>query len=490
MQRGTLVYLETNDAGAMLESLTVSSAFETLAEKKDFSALADIPMAIAVTSFETSEKDSTLNLKPHFVAIADTHVWSWQAVSSIENQLDNFVRKIYGATAKLEVTDKDGGKFFTWTATDNRRVFAFAENGLIYFGNDAETIEKCLAVKKGAAESLAQNESFSRAYSGNNLAFGYVSKEGITEIAALAGVSIAVNATEESDERSFIARVLPQILQNTTQEIIWTANHVEGGIEDKYSVKLKPETNSALKEITESNADFPDDFKNFLPPDIFSATRYNLKNPLIAWRGSIALTAQNTDALSGKILTKFSDKLLEPYGIAQAEAFLEAVAAPIITVQFDADGEKSVTIATVKNLEKLKDSILKEIDFKSLPMKQTNAEIWFSEDKSLAAAVVENKIFLGDGESVLKCLAARQTANKTANNPAFQRFTANRSVAVTFGTDVDSAEKIGGVLGNPKTVNRKLATFYTTETRLTDTGFERVTVSDFGFIGTLLNNLN
>ncbi len=488
--RETILYLETNDVAATLDALTASPAFQTLAEKKDFSALVNVQMVVAVTGFETSEKDSTLNLKPRFVAVADIHAWNWQAVSLVENQIDGFVRKNYGAAAKVERIEKDGGAFFTWTAEDSRRVFAFVQDGLIYFGNDADAIEKCLAVKKGTGESLAQNESFARAYTENNLAFGYVSSEGVKQIAALAGVSVAVNASEEADERSFIARILPQILQNTTQEIVWTANRASGGIEDKFSVALKPETVSALKDFLISDSVSPDDFSEFLPSDTYSATRYNFKNPSTAWRGSILLTARNTDALSGKILSKFSDKLLEPYGIGAAESFLDSITAPILTAQFDAEGAKSVTMATIADAAKLKLSILEEIDFNSPPEKKFDAEIWFSADKNLAAAFVANKIILGDGESVLKCLAARQAEKKAANNSAFQRFTASRDVAATFGTDADSAEKIVAVLGNAKNANLKLATFYTIETRLTASGFERVTVSDFGFIGTILKNLN
>ncbi len=486
--RETLVYLETNDVAATLESLAASQAFQTLAEENTgFSALKDIQIAVAVTGFETSAEDTALSLKPRFVAIAATHAWNWQAVALAENRLDKLVRKSYGETAKLERNEKDGGVFFIWTAEDNRRVFAFVRDGLIYFGNDAAAIERCLAVGNGTAESLAQNELFNRAYSDKNLAFGYVSNDGVQRIADLAGVSLAVGAAEETDERSFIARVVPQILRNTTKEIIWTANRTAHGIEDKYTVNLTGETVSVLKETLIAKADLTNSSADFTPSDVYSATRYDLQNPLIAWRGSLLLTAKNTDALSEKILVGFSGKLLEPYGIADAETFLSAVDSPIITAQFDAEGEKSVTIAAVRNSEKLKTSISKEIDFRKPPEKTSNAEIWFSGDKLLAAAFIESKLILGDGESVLRCL---QTAQNSTKNSAFQRFAESRSVAATFGTDADSARKIVGVLADSKAENRKLATFYTTETQLTENGFERVTVSDFGFVGTILKNLN
>ncbi|MDQ2745933.1 MAG: hypothetical protein M3T96_01590, partial [Acidobacteriota bacterium] len=357
-----LVYLETDDVAETLQSLVVSPAFQTLAaDEPNFSALKNTQTAVVVSGFETAEENLVLNLKPHFVVVVETHLWSWQTVALVENALGKFVKKGYGETAKLAVIDKNDGRFFTWTAQDNRQIFAFARGSLIYFGNDAAGIEKCLKAAAGETENLTQNESFVRRYSENNLAFGYVSAEGIKQIAQLAGVSIAVNATEEADGRNFVARVVPQILGNTTEEVIWTANRAErGGIEDKFSVKLKPETAAVVKEILDASDIQPTLTTDFLPPDVFSATVYNLKNPSLAWRGALLLTAKNTDASSGKILLGFAGKLLEPYAVGDAETFLSAIDAPVLTAQFDADGEKSVTMATIKDLEKLKSSISKE----------------------------------------------------------------------------------------------------------------------------------
>ena len=63
-------------------------------------------------------------------------------------------------------------------------------------------------------------------------------------------------------------------------------------------------------------------------------------------------------------------------------------------------------------------------------------------------------------------------------------------MTVTFGRDDDAASNTVEILGYAKDGNRRLATFYTTETRLTASGFERVTVSDFGLLGAILERLN
>jgi hypothetical protein len=490
----TLVYLEGKDLSKTLDALVENKTFQDAAKSKpDFSALGNVQFAVAVTGFEASEKqvtaeNSVLNFKPHFVAIADTHAWNWQAVSLVENQINNFVKNTYGDETTLEKSDKDGGKWFAWTAKDESKVFAFVLESQIFFGNDASVIEKCLAVKRGEADNLLKNESLSRAYSANsenNLAFGYVSPEGIAQISNLAGVSVASQSSEEAEEQSFIARVLPQILRGAVREIVWTSRKTETKIEDKLSISLNTETISVFKETLASAPENRTNSAEFLSSNAFSATRYNLKNPLIAWRSLLLVSAKNTDSMSGNLIIQFSKTLLASYGVADAEAFLSAIDSDILTAQFDAEGEKSVVIATVKDAEKLKKS-LAEISFKSPPEKHSNADVWLSEDKLTAAAFVENKLILGDAESVLKCLEARENGQNFTKSAQFKKFVESSAVAETFAKDLDSAEKVVAVLGDAKDENKKIITDYLTETRITEKGIERKSFSDFGFVGTIL----
>jgi len=490
LPNNAVAYLETDDLAKTLESLTDSQAFQELADKNpDFSALENMQLAVAVTGFETSADNSVLSFKPQFVAVAETHAWSWQTLSVAENQLDNFVRKNYGENVKLEMSAKNGGRFFRWMASDNRQVFAFVVGSLIYFGTDAAVIEQCLAIKKGETDSLLKNEFLSRAYSKNNLAFGYVSTEGLKKIADFAGVNVAVTTTEESGGQSFIARIVPQILQNTAREIVWTANKTERGIEDKFSILLTAEVSAVLKETLAVSPSLSDDSIEFLPPEFFSATRYNLRDPFAAWRSLLLITAKNTDVVSSRMLIEFSDSLLESYDISSAGKFLSAVESEIITAQFDADGENSVVIVTVKDAENLKSSISKDINWKLKAEKQFNAEVWFFGGTRRAAAFIGNNLILGESQSVLKCLQAKQSGGNFTKTSRSQIFTVSQSVSQTFARDEDSAEKIVSVLSQKKAENRRLATFYTIETQITEQGIERKTNSDFGLIGTILKQL-
>lgn len=496
----TLVYLETNDLAKTLNALTESKAFQELArDKPDFSQFEKVQIALVVTGFETSEQkvtseDSVLNFKPHFALVADTHAWKWTAVSIAENQIGNFARKTYGENVKLEKSKKADAEFFVWTGSDGRKLFSVVSGSVIYAGNDETLLDKCLAVKRKEAENLLKNENLARAREGaateNNLAFGYVSTEGAAQIANLAGVSTAIEATEEDAARSFIAGILPQILQNTTREIVWSANKTEQGIEDKFSVSLNEETASVFNESMTAPAEIESDATEFLPSEMFSATVYNLKNPLIAWRSLLFVTARNTDNLSGKFLIQFSGSLLEPYGISDAESFLSAVGSPIITAQFDHEAEKSVVIVSVKDAEKLRKSISSEINFKAQPERLENADVWQSENREMTAAFIENTLILGESESIFKCLRAKQSKENFTKNQVFKKFNESRAVAATFAKDTESAEKIIEVLGNVKDANNKITLISLTETRFTEKKIERKIVSAFGFIGTIIEQFS
>ena len=148
-----------------------------------------------------------MNFKPRFVAIADTHAWNWQTLSLAENQIGNFVNETYGGDASSKNSGQRRRKMVCVDGERRERKFSLlSEGSQIFFGNDESAIEKCLAVKRGEADSLLKNEDFRRAYAANaenKLAFGYVSTEGVAQIANLAGVSSAIEATEEADGQKF-----------------------------------------------------------------------------------------------------------------------------------------------------------------------------------------------------------------------------------------------------------------------------------------------
>lgn len=493
----TLVYLETNDLAETLKSLTQNKSFIELAKSSpNFSALKNVQAAIVITGFETDEKkltdeSSILRFKPRFALIADTHAWESTAISLTENQIGNFLKGQYGDDVKFDKGEKNGVKFFNWTSKNNEKIFSIVSGSIILVGNDETVIEKCLAVKKGETEQITKNQQFADAYAqnANNLAFGYISADGIGQISNLAGVSLAIGTSEEDIVRSFIAKNVPVLVQKTAKEIIWTAKKTENGIEDNLSIKVEPEISNIWKEtlIGTNNPKF--EAAQFLPKDFNSITHYNLQNPNLAWQSILQTSAKQLDEFSGKILTELSGSFFEPYNIANGELFLSSIGNEIVTARFDAEGDQSIVIAEVKDLEKLKTSIDVELNLKSQPEKLNAAEIWKSEDKSAAFAVVGNYVILGETESVLKCLKAQESGQNFAQTQQFQSFTKNKLVT-TLSKDPETAKKIVDILGELKDENKQAVSFYSTETSFNNDRIERKTVSDFGLIGLIIEQFN
>ena len=486
-----LVYLESKDLRKTLTAITDNPKFEAAAKSKpNLSALNGVRVSIAVTGFETSqeavtEENAVLNFQPRFVAVVETNAWGWQATSFIENQLGEFVNDVYDGEVELQATPREDGKFYVWTAKDGRKAFALQQGSLVFFGNDESAIDRCQAVKRGEAESIAKNSKITD--DEGRMAFGYISPEGIGQIANIAGVSLAMGASEAEEVKSFVARVLPEILRNSVKELTWTMAMGKDGIEDKVIIELDDESSRVFSETIVPGPSGTTQLTDLVPASALTATRYIIKDPQIAWRSLVLTAKKKTDDASGALIAAFSGSVFEPYGIEDPEVFLSVVGSQLITVKIGADGEDAAVIASIKDHAKIRSSLAKEINFSKAAEKISGADVWKSEDGETAAAFIDDRLIVGDADTVLKCLEAKQAG---ANSSLGQAFAGSDAVATTVGTESDPSAKIIELLSERKNENEALVSQYRTESRFNKNGIERRTISDFGLLGTILAHLN
>lgn len=500
--KDSLVYLETNDLGGVLQKLTEAGSFkENSASTLDFSVVKGMQMAVVISGFETSEnkvtdEKSVLNFKPKFTAIAETHAWSWQVSTLVENNLNDFVKKTYGSDTKFEKKSVNGTERIIWTAADGRKTFAVVSGSQVFFGNDEDSINKCLSVKRDESESIFKNEAVTSQYGSANekLAFGFVSQEGIKQISDFAGVSVAVDQAEDGNARGFISRILPQILKNATREITWTAEKKEDRIQDRINIKTTKEVSQVLSETLIPSSEKSSELYDFLPQKPSSVTRYNLKNPQVGFRSLLLTTAKNTDTVSGKIISQFSNSLLSPYGIKDAELFLSVVRSELVTAIVDENGDDSIAVAKVNDLEKAKKSLLETLKPDSVQTAKLGIEILRSEEDGLSIAIIQDVLLMGSSESVEKSLSVWNKRKISPIEPEkdftkskiFSTLQNGNAVAATISDETPTAQSLLKVLGEPKPDGFSGRSVSLVETRFNQKGIERVYLSDFGFIGSIV----
>ncbi|MFT3743880.1 MAG: hypothetical protein QM785_06245 [Pyrinomonadaceae bacterium] len=483
----TLIYLETNDLAAAIQPILDSDAFRQAAQTSpDLSPLRDVQLAVAVTGFETSEErltdeNSVGRVQPRFVAVADTHAWNYQAVGFAEKKLGSFVADVYRGEPQLEKTEKLGGKYFTWTAKDGRKAFALVIDSLIYFGNDATAIEKCVAVKKGESDSIAKTGKLPNRVP-DSLASGYVSPDGVSQIAALAGLSFATQASDDEDVQSAVAGILPKLIRGTVTDISWTATRGAKGYEDKFAFGGTPETAPVMSETFAPATQVNAELFQFVTNKATAVTLYDLDKPNVAWRGLISATSSKVDAFGAKMIGEFSNAFAEPYGVSDAELFLSGVGSNIVTIRTDAEGDQPALIATVNNPEAVRRSLSKELK----PDKAASDAFGFEvlKDEDSMAVFARNTIIAGDSDAVTACLKSK--SDRSNLNASFIQLFRPGNSAASLSFDTEQAEQIADLISEKKPDAKPVNSVTITETRFPRTAIERRTVSDLGFIGWLI----
>jgi len=485
----SLVYLETNDLAAALQPIIDSKPFNEVAKSKpDFSPVKGVQLAVAVTGFETSEEkvndeQSIGKIQPRFVAVADTHAFHFQAVGFAEQKLGSFVSKIYDGDASLEKTDKHGGKYFTWTAGDNRKAYALVIDSLIYFGNDETAIEKCLAVKRGEADSITKTGKVKSA-SQETLASGYVSTDGIAQIANIVGLKLASEASDEPEIQSAIAGIVPRLLRNSITESSWTATKTDEGIEDKYSILMPTDIASVFSEtMAPSSVDAPE-LLDVLPQGGTTVTVYNFRDALVVWRSLLLMLQKQLPPSAEPLIPLFAAVLSQPYGIDDPERFIAASGPTIVTANDADDGQKSILVAPIINLDNLKASITSEI----VVLKDA-AQPNF-ENEILGVSYVNRRVHIGDANIVAGSVE-KELRNPGELKPYLREYLSHTTAPITtYSSNNQIATQIKDIFNVPyQGEDDKAYSKTITETHFTKTGIERRTISDFGLIGSIIAQL-
>ena len=485
---GSLVYLETQDLAAAVESVTLNPQFAKLAASTpDTRRLKGVRVAVAVTGVETAaepadDEKAFVKFRPKFVAAIDTNAWNFQAEKFVENYLSGLIDRSLGGGSTLERSARFGGEVFTWSGGDGRKAYSLVRDRVVFVSNDEVSLEAAVQAADGSAAAASSDLQIA-ALPRDVLAAGYVSAAGVAQLSSVAGLSFAMDMGGGDTEKGFAARVVPDLVKNSVTGVTWTARGASNGrTEDTFALTLAGDLPRVLSGSIKPSPVADPELDSLLPHEFASVTRYDLADPQIAWRSILLSARTRTDDAAGALLAEFAPSMFERFGVRDAEVFLSGVAENIRTVRFDEDGTQTAAMVRMKDVDAVNRSLFPAIAPRSGPgaAAETNGfAMRFDAEDELASAVRANILIIGDAEAVRRWVPSvrADAASGTGEAPA--------DPIVTVGVASDpEAEAVAAIAGR-KDVS-PLVTTYATRTRFTAGGVERVTTSDLGMLGTLL----
>ena len=237
----------------------------------------------------------------------------------------------------------------------------------------------------------------------------------------------------------------------------------------------------------------------FLPEDTYSLTYYSLENPLAAWDALRTAVSANTDALSAVVFSSLLKTSLVSYGVTEPEAFLQNVTGNIMTLRLDQNGDQTLLVAGSNNMAAVRAIILKNMKAEQ-SSKASGAELFVDADGVMAAAIVGDVVTMGHLAAVRRYSEALMSPTPPNSEVQIRRLTAlfpldGPGAILTYTDDRDRVRRfLEAVQPAEVSVNQSASTelaliklpYAATQTRLNDSGIERVTRSPLGQFSSLL----
>ena len=507
----SFAYLEANSLTAVLNGVQSTDAWRTLApilrlsEGKSSSWTTNFvrwtglgpthlvvtsraQVAIAVMNVGTIEEAGNLTVKPDLAIIIETHTSARRITPLAEQLLARLAKTTYGSPKYLRF-QRNGAEFLIWSApTEPRQIVAAIDDTVVFIGNKEETIDACLAVRRGARPSLASNLELqsmrSRLDSQNALAFGYVPSGNAPRL-----VSFAAPLLFGSSDAGF-QQILPNAATKILGSIGWTGRSLQGSIEDRYLFSLTKPVVSQLQPAFNSVS--RDNHLEGLLASNASATIYRFESPLAGWDAFESAMLSQLDAVSAVVFKALMKASLTTYGIEDAGQFLKLIGPQVLTMRVTSNSTRSTLLVNIPN-EAARRSAL-EMSLGRNFVRANDMEVYSAAGRDHVVGIKGSYFLIGPEEDVraaLKILdiagpSRRQLPNAFVDTAAVRSYSDDSVRVRSFFLAMLQAE---GRLETDVNSQAEAAVskfpLAITESSVSSEGIERRTRSPLGQFGTL-----
>jgi hypothetical protein len=520
-----LAFLEANEPARLFAAMEESFAWRTLAGPVDAGSnlvinrwwfglarwfgigtpdallLARSQAGIVFTGAGVDEKGASLTIRPLATLVIETHSSQRRMRPVLESYLEKFARRIY-ENPQFSRKQIDGEEIDGWYSADGSRhiIFAFVGSAAI-IGNDERSVTNCLEAKRGGRPSLVSDKIFAdnrtRFRASDVSLFGFVSKAGVRAI-----LQAYILYKSGSSDAASASRLLSDTAGNLVDGLACNSQFIDGMAEDRCFLTLAPGLGDKLRSTMVAERPVQLDPLPFVPPNANSVSIYNLRDVEGFWNDLNAIVSSHADVLGALAARPLLRLLLKPYGIDDADRFMQAIGPRMTTIRLDENGP---SVLVTEPLDR--DSLRKLTDQRlgSKPRTETIGafEMSLSTSDDWGVAFADDSFLMGPAESLRLCLQAKAQSQSITSNENFRRsehlldvslpviaatFTSNRQQAISF-VELFSQHERPTFSNNAEGVEQALRSlpYAISVTMLKNDGFEWTSRSAFGLPGSLTN---
>jgi hypothetical protein len=447
----TLAYIEINSLTDVLDGLTGTKAWRELAPALGLSGqlkqlgsgidlmsrtgfgpdevvtLGRAQYAIVVTGLEakasSTEESASLNIKPQFALLAETHTSAERAARLINERASLLATRIFGDATKEESGDYQGVKILTYRGEqEGRQLVAAASGSVILIANHEAAAKACLDAIGKRVGTLAEDQILKQQRTEvgtDGKLFAYLTNSGIEKLTQVAPALFATRFTNDPDKIGMIAHLFSQMSKQTAEAFFYSLEFRGDGVTEKYFTALRPQLAKGLAETMKPINQTDSAALRLVPQDAPECTLLRVEAAGAIPENLLKGLSPGLDLVAGLALREFVLGLRRQLGLEAGDTLASSVGSEVAIIKTD-DAEPVVMVFRVKERSGLAPAIANYLtQGKASVSKESYRDVEInlsSNEDGRAAAFVGDYLVLGTKNQIIQIADAQANGRTSAQD--------------------------------------------------------------------------
>jgi hypothetical protein len=496
-----LVYIELNSLTDVLEGLTDTRAWSEIApilglssQLKQLGSGIDLmsstglgpdevviagraQYAVVVTDMEAgtgaSEEGVTVNLKPRFALLIETHSSPEKAEKLINGRAALFARRLFGEATREETGNYAGVRLMTFRGEQaNRQLVAAAAGSVVLIANHEAAMQACLDTISGRSARLAEDQLLKQRRgevdTGAKI-FAYVTQTGIEKLSQFGPTIFATRFTNNPDTLTSIANLFGHISSQTAEGIFYSLQFEGDGVIENYLTALRPQIAQGLSAAAKPTRTDGFHSLQLVPKDAVDCTILNIEGVGALPENLLKQLSPGLDVVAGIALREFVISFRKQLALQSSDSLENALGNEIALVKLTQD-EPMVMLIQVKDARQILTPLIRYLSGEGAKInRETYSGIELSistNEDGRSAAIVGEYLLLGSAPQLKRMIdiqggplaagADQRVAKAIANRPPEASIISYEADGEKTGEVVLAVSRLTRVTdGSPELLNKE-----------------------------------